>query len=251
MNREHARQLLATWKPTREPHDAEFAEALELAAADPDLQTWFQAHQSFQQATQQVLRDLPVPADLCERILASRKVVPPPFYTRSRGWVAAAAVAASIVVAIIWWSGITGSGQQGDFSIFRSRMVRATLREYRMDIETNNLAAIRQFLTARQAPADFELTPSLSNLQLVGGGVLSWHGHPVSMVCLDGHQLGMLYLFIVPTEAIAGGAPAEPTVEEVKTLATASWTRNSQTYLLASSASPEALQKLLIQPSPG
>ena len=116
-----------------------------------------------------------------------------------------------------------------------------------MDLETNNLAEIRGFLRQSDAPADFRLNPSLTSLTPVGGGLLSWQGHPVSMVCLDGNELGMLYLFIVPTDAIGGGVPQAPRVEQINRLGTVSWSEDNHTYLLAAVAPPEDLRPFAVE----
>ena len=64
-------------------------------------------------------------------------------------------------------------------------MVSTALREYRMDIVTNDMRTLRHALQAKGAPADYELSQGLETMQLTGGAALTWRNHPVSMVCFD------------------------------------------------------------------
>jgi hypothetical protein len=243
MNRDDARQVLQAWRPDgpgRE--DPDVARALRMAADDPELQTWLERHIAFQSGARDLLRSLPVPPDLAERIRAEARIARPQFGLRVLWGAAAAVLLLGGLLASLW---LGHSPERADFSTFRGRMVRAALREYRMDVVTNDLASIRRFLASRQAPADFQLTPSLSRLTPVGGGLLSWQGRPVSMVCLDGGQMGMLYLFIVPTVNLENGVPGGLDLQQVNRLGTVSWSSGERTYLLAAAAPPDELRKLL------
>lgn len=251
MNPDQARQHLVTWRPGTEPgNDPELHEALAVARQDADLAAWFERHREFQEAARNAARQVPAPPDLADRILASTRVIPVPLIRRIAPFLAAAA--AMLVLGGLLWFVPGREPAEGGFAIFRQRMVRAALREYRMDLVTSDLAAIRAFLQQRQAPADFELPPALASLPAVGGGLLTWQGRPVAMVCLKSPDLGMMYLFIAPADSVRDGAPNTTTwVEQVNKLGTASWTRDGKTYLLASSARLEALRDLLGIGRPG
>ncbi len=243
MSPDEARQVLARWKPGIDvTADPEMSSALELASRDSDLGAWFERHRAFQTGAAAALRGIPVPADLHDRILAERKVVRPSF--RILRLVVLAGAAALVVAALLVWSP-PRPDDSADFATFRSRMVRSVLREYRMDVQTNDLPAIREFLARNRAPADFHFTPALADLTPVGGGLLSWQGRPVSMVCLDGRDLGMLFVFIAPSDGFRGEIPRELHLERVNRLSTASWTADGHTYLVAAEAPPERLRQLL------
>lgn len=240
MTREEAKALLIDWKPPAAPPggaDPALQRALELAQSDPELRAWFEAHKAFQSAASRALRELPVPPDLAEQIVARRKIARPAFGGFGRLLAVAASLAILAVVVSLVFTGRSkpAATDRADFETFRNRMVRAAAREYRMDIITNDLAAIRNFLAQNKAPADFELPPSLAALPPAGAGLLSWQGDRVSMVCLQGNQ-GMLYLFITPTESLEDGGPPAPQSAEVATLSTVSWTRDNRAYVLASHA---------------
>lgn len=249
MTPQQVQRVLLAWRPGHPVgDDPEVRDALDQVRKDPALLAWFEAHHAFQASTTAHLRTPAPPADLAARILASRKIVRPTFPVAR--FVAALAAAAVIAVAAVWIGFFRGPAEAEDFDNFRSRMVKAAVREYRMDVVTNDLAAIRTFLAGRQAPADFDLAPALAALRPVGGGALAWHGHTVSMVCLENANLGMMYLFIAPTDAFEAGTPVVPTVGSYSRLATASWVQGNRAYLLAATASPDQLRAFLPPESP-
>ncbi len=252
MNPERARRKLITWRPppTADPApDPEFDAALEEAAHDPALGDWFAAHRTFQQGLRDRLRSLPVPDQLAEQLRRAKgsrptKVLHP--ILRRPAWALAAAAA---FVAVLIAVGLLSrpDPEAPGFAVFRDRMVRAAIREYRMDLETSDLAVIRGHLGSQSAPADFELTPALAAATPVGGGVLSWQGKPVAMVCLRTPETGMLYLFV--SEATFADAPLQPQLGHLSRLATAAWAADRRVFVLAAATTEESLRRFLPKPS--
>jgi len=243
MERSQVQSILAAWRPDLPAKaDPEVHAALEAAQNDPVLSAWLDQHSRFQREIMQSLRQCPVPKDLARQILERHKVAPAPFHRRPSHWLALAACLIAVLIGL--WAFVPFESGN-DFHTFRRRMVRAALREYRMDIETPNLDAIRAFLAQSKAPSDFELTPGLSRLRPVGAGALSWQSGQTAMVCLDGGADGMLYLFIVPQGELRGSTPGQPELTRVNRLATGTWSKSGKTYVLASSASLEAIRKYL------
>lgn len=255
MTRDDAKMILVAWNPESppDPADAELQEALALAERDLELGRWLRQQRDFHRATRSALRGLAVPPDLADRILAARKTVRPQFGGVGRGLgLGGAAGRWAAVAGIVLLLGLVGAqwfragGPAGtDFATFRSRMVRTVTREYRMDVVTNDLGAIRGFLAAHAAPADFALPPGLAALKPTGGGLLSWQGQPVAMVCLDGGRVGTLFLFVVPSNNVAHGRPEAPVIEQVNRLGTVAWTDQGRTYVLAAAAGAESLRGFL------
>jgi hypothetical protein len=112
-----------------------------------------------------------------------------------------------------------------------------------MDIPTNDMATVRRYLAARGAPADYVVPPGLAPLQLTGGGFLRWRSQPVSMVCFNRGDNQMLFLFVM-NSSMKDPPPATPALSKVSTLATASWTGNGKTYILAGPEQPGLLRYL-------
>jgi hypothetical protein len=239
VNSADARKILIACRPgTDDLRTEEALAALEQARRDPELQRWWEQQQAFQQRTQESFRGVPAPGYLRERILTQAKIVAPPWWRRPAGWKAAAAIALLFAVVAVWQR----PSPEDSFQTFRSRMVRNVLRQYRMDLETNDMAQIRQFLTGQKAPADYVLPKNLDALTPLGAGVLSWQDRRVSMVCLDSGAQGTLFVFVVDRGAVKK-APAQREYAVVSELMTVSWSEGGKTYVLAGQGGKESLQR--------
>jgi hypothetical protein len=208
----------------------EVAEALALASRDPELRRWLEEHRMVELQLRQKLRSISAPEQLRERVLApgsSARLHP---WFRQPALLAAAAVFTLLAVVAIWQ---LRPAPPDRFADYRQRMVSAVLRSYHMDIETNDTAQVREFMARRGSPADFEVPTGLARLEVTGGGLHQWRGHPVSMVCFDRGDAQMLFLFVLGREGIADPPPAEPQALQVNKLTTLSWSRDGNVYLLA------------------
>jgi hypothetical protein len=247
MTRDQAKEILSTGRAgALAGTDAVWLEAIQLAERDAVLREWWAGRQRFNSEVSAAFRRIEVPPDLAQRILAGRpgKIVPFPGVQR-RWWAAAIAAIAAILVlgGWLWWVGLPRGPQ---FQDFRHRMARAALRDYRMDIQTNDLRAIRQYLEGHRAPAGYELSPRLEALPGLGCGVLRWQDQPVSMVCFDLGAGQVLWLFVAERTAVAGapGRP-QPAFEPVGRLATAAWSTGRHVYLLMSVGTADLLKQFL------
>lgn len=231
MTPQQAKEILLLYRPGAQGADEpEMTEALALAAQDSELGAWFAKHRAFQEAVRARLRSAPVPAGLRDQLLASRKVIRPAFWQRQSVWLAAAAC---LVLVLGLAVSLLQQPAPDRFADFRVRMVRTVLREYRMDVVTNDMTQVRRFLAEQGAPADYDLPAGLARLSLTGAGRLQWRGHAVSMVCFERADHEMIYLFVLPENAARTTPDHTLEVEHVNKLATVSWTRGNKTYLLA------------------
>jgi hypothetical protein len=241
MERAQAKETLTRWRPGAHlDSEPDIREAQRFALADPETAWWLERHRQFQDATCQALRELPVPSDLASHILASRRILRPAFRWHQPLRIAAAA---ALAAAAFWLWSFLQVAPGTDYTTFRSRMVRAAIREYRMEITTSDLSTIRSYLASHQAPADFEFPSGLASLPAIGAGTLSWQGGRTTMVCLDGGPDGMLYVFVVPETGLSSAPPTETEFARVNRLSTGTWSHNGKTYVVASSASLDAIQK--------
>ena len=223
-----AKKILLLRRGPADDADPEVAEALAVAKRDPELRQWLESQAQFHESVRERLREIPVPPGLMRRILAHAPAPRLTWWRRFPVWAAAAAAVILYLGLSLWWRSEDGDS----FPIFRSRMVRSVLRQYQMDLETNNLAAIRQFLSGHQAPANFVLRNGLGQLPPIGAGLLSWQGQHVSMVCLDSRGKGTAILFVVDAASLKDPPPNEPVFARVSKLMTASWTTEGRAYLL-------------------
>lgn len=239
MTPHEAKLILLAWRPgAAHERDPEVVRALECARREPELRSWLEGQKSFQQKLKESLRTVPVPEGLAERILSQVKRVPPVGEARHRPrwWTAAAAVL--LLGLFAWWM---RPAPTDAFPQFRDRMVRTVVRQYSMDIVTNDKAVIRRFLATNQAPSNYVLPRALARLPVIGAGLLRWRDQRVAMVCLDSGEQGTLFLFVVESAAVLKAPGPTPDFVPVSKLTTASWTEGGKTYVLAGTGGEEAL----------
>ena len=241
MNSTEAKKILLAWRPGHgDLRDPQVAAALEHARRDPALNDWLARHGDFQRAMEGSFRQIRVPGDLRDRILARSKIVAPVPWWRKPAWLSAAAAVLLLLGATAWW---LRPASNDSVSVFRSRMVSTVLRQYAMDIVTNDRTQVRAYLAKNQAPFDYSLPEKLNRLPLLGAGVLSWRGERVSMVCLDSTNQGTLFLFIVSRSAVRAAPAKDVEFLKVNKLMTATWTQGGTTYVLAGSEGRESLRE--------
>jgi hypothetical protein len=247
VNSAEAKEILLLYRPgTADPAEPQMAEALELARQEPELGRWFEQHRAYQKAMRARFRQIEVPAHLRTSLLMQKPtpqaLIAPQARWRSPVWLTAVAA----VVLLLGLVGVWLKPRPADrFANFQSRMVSAAQREYRMDLVTNDMQQIRQFMASRGAPADYDVTRGLARLQLTGGGRLTWRSKPVTMVCFDRGDKQMLFLFVLKRSAVKDPPPETPQLAKVREMFTASWTRGDNTYVLAGPEEVEFVKKYL------
>ncbi|HVM50546.1 MAG TPA: hypothetical protein VMU04_21145 [Candidatus Acidoferrum sp.] len=247
MTRAEAQRVLLLYRPgPPETGDPDMLEALELAKRDPELGQWFDQHRAFQKTVSARLQQIEVPAHLRTSLLARAQapatlLTPPQPTWRRPFWLAAAVIVLAACLLGLWLRPRAGD----EFANYRARMVSGVLREYQMDIKTNDMRLVRQDLGSRGAPADYVVPRGLERLHLTGGGRLTWRNNPVAMVCFDRGDNRMLYLFVLKRSAINDPPPGTPRLAKVNELLTASWTQGDETYVLAGPEEPGFVQKYL------
>jgi len=239
---QEAKDILLVYRPgPGDGGDSQVGEALALTRKDPGLGRWFEEHCAFQAAMRDRFRQIQAPGALKDRILAQQAIVCAPVWWRNPLWQMAAALVLLIGLAGVWLKPRTPDR----FSDYQARMVRSALREYRMDLVTNSMPQVRQFMASKGAPADYVLPRGLERLQLTGGGLLRWRNQPVAMVCFDRGDNQMLFLFVMDKSAVGDSPPETPQVTKVNKLLTARWSRAGKTYLLAGPEEADFARKYL------
>ena len=247
MNASEAREVLLLYRPgTADAADPQMAEALELAREDPELGRWFEQHRAFQKAMRAKFQQIEVPAHLKTSLLTQKPAqttsIPLQSWRRSPVWLTAALAVLLLLGLAGVWLRPTGSNR---FANYQSRMVGEAQRQYQMDVVTNDMRQIRQFMVTSGAPADYDVTPGLQRLQLTGGGRLTWRSNPVAMVCFDRGDKQMLFLFVMKRSAVKDPPPETPQLTKVSQMLTARWSRGDNTYVLAGPEEADFLKKYL------
>lgn len=242
MTRDQAKNALMLYREgIDDPADAEFAEALALARTDPELGRWLTKQSAVHAAIRQKLRNIEPPPELKNLILEGR--------TRTKQWwqsgvIWAAAAAIAIFAAVFSFR----EHPKHSFMAYRTRMARTAMGNYPMPLMTNNLAAIRSYVSTNSIHGDLVLTPQLSKLPGVGCALTRWHNRPVALVCLTGGKEKEVYLFVINQADLSDPPPAEKTQQEIRkigNLATASWSDKGKTYILATKGGEQFLRSLL------
>ncbi len=248
MTPREAQEVLLSCKPGSEPaDDPQVAEALDLVRADADLRQWYEQHRTWDSAVRQKFRDLPVPADLKASILAGEKVVAGPahWWNRRAAILAVAAMVTLLVTIGLMLVRRAPPTSADTFAQFRTRMIGTVLREYRMDLETNDMAQIRSFLVSRGAPADYQVPAGLQKLKLAGCGKLDWQGKPVAMVCFEDQRERLVWMFVAKAANWNDRPSSEPDFARVISCATASWSEGDAVYVIGGETSEAEIRKLL------
>jgi hypothetical protein len=238
MTREEAKEILTLHRDGQS--DPAVTEAMRFVATDPEMERWWAERRAFQDTVREQFRAIEPPPGLKEKILSQRPTRKPSIFADTPLLAIAASIVLLLALVVFWRSGST---EQETFANFRARMTGFAVRTYAMDIVTNSPVAVRQLLSNRGAPADFPLTSGLEKLQVKGGGRLSWHNHPVAMMCfsLPDQQTG--FMFVID-EQLVKAAPNEIVTGPYKGLNTVSWREAGKVYLLAAAEAPDDLRKL-------
>jgi hypothetical protein len=248
VNSHEAKQILLLYRPAVDRDDPDFAEAIALTKADPELDAWFQQHCAFQNAARSAFNNIPVPDGLKEQILSERKAHLT-LTSRRRALVAACAVVVIAFCSLLTFRSIFPPKRTLDntFANYHSFMIGQIIRYPHMDIVTNNLQAIRLDL-ANRGQSNLVFTPAVDKIATMakiagtGGKALQWNDKPVAMVCLNSGKNGDpkkpdIFLFIVDKSAIKdppSNTNTTPLIAQTrKSIVSGSWTSGNKTYILA------------------
>lgn len=243
VNSREAKNILALYRPgTSDAGEPYFAEALELARRDPELKRWLEKHCADYLALRTKLKQISVPQDLRDRILARHIAPRVNIWWRQPAFLAAAAVIVFLLTLVALWP---NPKPDKSLAAFQTRMIRA-VRDYRMDLVTTNLGEIRQYLADGQYAADYVLPVPLEKLPGAGCAKLTWQGKKVSMICFDSGLQQDLYLFVVERSELKNPpAPGAPQISKINKIITASWSAGGKTYLLAAKGDENFIRKFL------
>ncbi len=251
MNREEAKSILMLHRPgiERDAQDTEMTEALTLAKTDPELANWLKEYLARQASIRAALGQIATPQGLREQIISEHAAAQRASARRKSALYAVFAVLLVVLLVVKY----EGASRRDDNSlpIFQNRMVSVALRGYAMDLETNDIARIREFLGERHAPSDFTLPLPLANSVITGCAVESWENTKVSMICFrtaKGVANGVksdLWLFVVDASAVKGGLLNATQLARVNQLFTAAWLDKGKLYLLGTAGDEEAVKRFL------
>jgi len=223
-----------------------FAEALALVQSDPELQTWWEAQQAFDQKVAAKLSDVPVPDDLRERILAGRKIVPfAPQLHHVFGLSAAAAVAILCAVGTSYHYAWEDARHVATDTYDETTLKLLGDNNPSLAMTTSDHDKIMAWLKDQQAPVG-ELPAKMTAIPSLGCQKYVVDGHTVSLICFSMANGKEAHLFIVEQDALKNPpALLAPEYRQMYGWFTASWSDGHMSYLLATQDSTDALKQLL------
>ncbi len=241
MNRARAKEILAGYRPHQDlATDPEFAAALALLEQDAELARWFEQEQALDAAMRRKLQEVPIPAELQTRILASRpkRLTRPDWWREPALLSAAAAVLVVVGVSAVWFA----PWKPTTWSDYQAKVVGEVTEPYDLDIKTRSHDQVRQGMAATGYPSDYREPPGLLEYPLEGGFKLHWRGYKASVVCFgsDEERKPDVWL-IVSRRTSLSGAPAGATPEfgVIGKSRIASWADDGHFYIVATQDGPD------------
>jgi len=282
VNSREAKEILLLYRPgTADANDPEFSEALDLAKRDSELGAWFEQHCSLQAAVLGGFDRIKPPEGLLQQILSERKTASGPrinptavavpevngsddfLGNGSRSPAASRplfkfrkpVLLAAAFATILFIAGalilIGPAAPKNDFAAFRRVMTGKVARigTYpAMDLYTNNLAGIRQHLAQNDGQTGYTLPAALEQTPGTGCATFKWHQKTVSMICFSSKgrpKAPDLFLFVIDKSSLDSAPTNAPEFAQAGNLATASWTADDKSYLLAAAGDQDFLRKHL------
>ncbi len=244
MNNQEAKLILQAYRPGGEDaSDPLFAEALEQARRDPELQTWFAEQNAFEARLQARLQTaIPVPRELKSDLLALRKLSRPvAWWFQPMKWAAAAAA-----VLLLGLGGFLLFPQHpAQLGSFREAMARyAAQQQGHVVFESHDMTAIRQWLRTRGSESNFDLPAALPGRSAEGCRVVDWEGHKATMLCF---VVGGAHMDLFVMEGASLPELRErglPVYAKAASSMTVAWSSGDKVYLLTG-RNKELLQRVV------
>jgi len=243
MNNQEAKLILQAYRPNgQDASEPFFAEALEQAHHDPELQKWFAEEMLINARVQARLETaIPVPATLKSELLALRKTV-----SQTPWWYQPMKLAASVfAVALLGLGLLLATKKPSQLASFRETMAqRSALMQEHIVFQSHDIVQIKQWLQGQNMATNFDLPTLLQGGTPQGCRLVDWNGHKATMICfmLNGQHMD---LFVINRDSLPNfpenGAPQ---FAEANGLMTATWASGGKVYLLTG-GSKELLQKVL------
>jgi len=243
MNEQEARLILQAYRPGAGPDDPEGAVALQEAARNPELARWFAEEQAFDHAIAAHLGNVPAPFGLKTRILAQ---LGPPAAPHRWSWaVRLAGVAALLFLLTQIVNLFRPAAPEAQVSNYAREMVSFVRRGGALDMESDNLGQIKEWLSKKEASPEF-VPPRLAALQPLGCRLLSFRGQTVTLICFKRDNDRLAHLFVVDRAALPQMKSSTPPVfAGVGDWMTASWVENNRVYMIAVQGDRGAVQHYL------
>ena len=232
---------------TEDDNDPRFQEALAHVEKDAELAAWFAEQQEFDGIVRDRLREIEVPADLKQRILAGRKVVQMPPRNYSRELIGLAAVLLIFAAGIFYFNGPSGDAARNRLALgasWQASMVHRLDTGYQLNLRESDPAKVRAWL-AEHSPVNVEGLPAvLDGHSSHGCETFTWNGREVVLACFNMNG-EIVHVFMMDHADLPDDDHRHwPAGSEAGRWATDYWCDHKTEFLVATSGGREILQAL-------
>ena len=247
MTNKDASFLLGACRPNgADSSDPEFSEALAQAARDPILNAWVQDQRRLDSAIAARLGSIPIPAGLRSRILTGGRVSRPrPWASARRLWAIAAMLA--LFIGLGSWYSVAfrqPADQWQDQAL--ATLSQLVSGQAAFDAKSPSVVELQHWLHANGSPIPGALPAQLQRLASLGCKTVSWHGHPISIICFHGPGGEMVHLAMMNRAALPAPPPVGPPIYATRDgWRTAVWTQGDIAMMLITRAPESQLRALL------
>ena len=198
-----AKFLLNAYRPNgADAQDPIFREALEQAARDPELGTWFKDQRGFDSMIADKLSGIEPPSTLRSAILAGIENRPGARHFSRKPLLALAAVIALSTVILVPMSNRRNAGRQLVDQYRKANLsMLGAVPAPRLDLITASFSRTQEYLAKMQAPCVPSPPAALLGLPTAGCKTLRWNGHTLSLTCFYLPSGELLHLFVIAQEA--------------------------------------------------
>ena len=263
MDSKQARRVLHAYREDLDPesHPA-VAEALDMAARDPELAAFLKKEKAFDRAFEEKLNQIPVPPGLLERILKNPAVEGPvPIESMPRTergsqlvwwqqpvtWSMAACLLAllSIGFFLIRQSNVS---PEASVELSIDQFVQAVVDHSgsieKMEYLHSDAGALQRFLVQRNAPYPRAMPERVKNLENVGCLSFAWRDRSIGVICLRGEKVYNLY--VAERSGFSNIQDYRlPHFRQIRNHGAAAWASDKQIFVLTVEGKTEDLSPLL------
>jgi hypothetical protein len=248
MRSDEVKFLLSVSRPGDEnAGDPPMRKALRTAGAEPELSCWLKEARAFDVVIGRKLEEgMPVPANLRATIMTGARFSQPVRCSWRRaalGGLAAAVLLMVGIAALIFRAGEPLAGWQ---LAALDLIPCLTSGQIPLDRQSGDIREIQSWLEGANLPAASALPAGLSRLKTIGYKTFLWRNRPVSIVCFQKGEEGFVHLVVIANPSAADGSDNDPPrwIKRGEWL-TATWSRGTQTYMVAARFAGNVLKAVL------
>ncbi len=240
MNNDKAKFILRSYRASgADARDPLFAEALDQASRDPELENWLAEERKLDKTIQAKLASVQVPASLQSDILAAANLTTSrTFWHRSRMLMAMAASLLVLVGGIMVTRHVIEP--QVSLSAFPSVAASFVSSPFHLEKMAGSLAEMNEWMASKPTLSAVVVPERFQYLADEGVGCrsFSWRGQEVALLCFTLKDGRPAHFFVMDARSLPDAAGSgQPQVAQHGSWVTTTWVENDHAYVVATSGS--------------